>query len=92
MNNQVDSSANNQQISKDAVEWLLRRIIQLPKNWLIISCIFIFLSAFEVSWNKELSIKFQVTTNTAIFLALLWLPSILKIFALTGGAVKNSRR
>lgn len=81
MSNQLDSGANNQQISKDAVEWLLRRIIQLPKNWLIISCIFIFLSAFEVNWNKELSVKFHVTTNTAIFLALLWLPSILKIFS-----------
>lgn len=89
MSNQLDSGANNQQISKDAVEWMLRRIIQLPKNWLIISCIFIFLSAFEINWNKELSIKFHVTTNTAIFLALLWLPSILKIFALTGGAVKT---
>ncbi len=89
MSNQSDSGANNQQISKDAVEWLLRRIIQLPKNWLVISCIFIFLSAFEVNWNKELSVKFHVTTNTAIFLALLWLPSILKIFALTGGAVKT---
>ncbi len=90
MVNKLDTEENNNQISREAVEWLLKRIIQLPKNWLIITSIFILISTFQISWNgKETSFKFQVTNTTAVFLALLWLPSVLKIFALTGGAVKT---
>lgn len=89
MNSKSDKEPGNNQISREAVDWLLKRIIHIPKNWLIISSIFILLSTFQVNGGEKLTFKFQVTNTTAIFLALTWLPSILKIFALTGGAVKT---
>lgn len=89
MSSKVEINAESSQISREAVEWLLRRILQLPKSWLIISSIFILLSTVQITWGKEFSSKFQVTNTTAIFLTLIWLPVLLKIFALTGGALKT---
>ncbi len=84
-----DKEVESGQISRQAVDWLLRQITNLPKTWLIISTIFIILSTFEISFSKEFSLKFKVSNTTAVFLALTWLPSVLKIFALTGGALKT---
>lgn len=90
MDNKSDNSeASKSVISKEAVDWLLHRIFQVPKRWLIISIILILISTCEISWGKESSFKFRVTNTTAVFLSLIWLPSILKIFALTGGALKT---
>jgi hypothetical protein len=89
MINKTDKEPGSNQISREAVDWLLRRIIHIPKNWLIISSIFILLSTFQITGGEKLTFKFQVTNTTAMFLALIWLPSVLKIVALTGGAVKT---
>lgn len=89
MSSKVDKKTNNNQISKEAVEWLLRKIIVLPKNWLLINLIFIILSTIEVTWGKDFSYKFAVKNTTAIFLTLMWLPAVLKIFALSGGVLKT---
>ncbi|MBW4632408.1 MAG: hypothetical protein KME30_11070 [Iphinoe sp. HA4291-MV1] len=92
----MDSKSDNSEgsknlISREAVDWLLQRIFQLPKKWLIISIILILISVCEISWSKKelFSFKFRVTNTTAIFLSLVWLPSILKVFALSGGALKT---
>lgn len=89
MNNKTESEASKNQISREAVDWLLKRILHVPKNWLIISSIFILLSTFQVTGGEKLTFKFEVTSTTAIFVSLIWLPSILKIVALTGGAIKT---
>ncbi|MBW4565462.1 MAG: hypothetical protein KME32_31130 [Mojavia pulchra JT2-VF2] len=89
MVSKLDKEAGKNQISRETVDWLLRRIIHIPKNWLIISSIFILLSTFQINGGEKLTFKFEVTNTTAIFLALLWLPSVLKIFVLTGGALKT---
>ncbi|MBO3457805.1 hypothetical protein G7B40_021815 [Aetokthonos hydrillicola Thurmond2011] len=89
MDTKLDTKAQNGKIFPEAVEWVLKQIVVLPRNWLIITTIFIVLSTFQISKDKQLSIKFQVTNTTAIFLALTWLPSVLKIFALSGGALKT---
>ncbi|MBP5975561.1 hypothetical protein HW132_23200 [Brasilonema sp. CT11] len=92
----MDSKSDNSEsgksiIAREAVDWLLQRIFQLPKKWLIISIILILLSTCEIGWSKKelFSFKFKVTNTTAIFLSLVWLPSILKVFALSGGALKT---
>ncbi|MDZ8050301.1 MAG: hypothetical protein RMX68_024255 [Aulosira sp. ZfuVER01] len=77
------------QISREAVDWLLRRILHIPKNWLIISSIFILISTFQITGGEKITFKFEVTNTTAVFLGLIWLPSLLKIIALTGGAIKT---
>ncbi|NMG11331.1 hypothetical protein [Brasilonema sp. UFV-L1] len=86
-----NSEANKSLISREAVDWLLQRIFQLPKKWLIITIILILISTCEIGWSKKelFSFKFKVTNTTAIFLSLIWLPSILKVFALSGGALKT---
>ncbi len=90
MDNKSDNpEASKSVISREAVDWLLQRIFQVPKKWLIISIILILISTCEISWGKESSFKFRVTNTTAVFLSLIWFPSILKIFALSGGALKT---
>lgn len=89
MGDKLDNEKGNNQISREAVDWLLKQIIEIPKTWLIISTIFIVLSTFQVNKSDKLTVKFEVTNTTAVFLALLWLPSVLKVFALTGGAIKT---
>ncbi|ARV59589.1 hypothetical protein BZZ01_13965 [Nostocales cyanobacterium HT-58-2] len=92
MDNKSDNSeVSKSLISREAVDWLLQRIFQLPKKWLIISIILILISTCEISWSKKelFAFKFKVTNTTAVFLSLVWLPSILKIFALSGGALKT---
>ncbi|KAB8318175.1 hypothetical protein SD81_022550 [Tolypothrix campylonemoides VB511288] len=84
-----DKEEESGQISRQAVEWLLKQIIDIPRNWLIVISIFILLSTFQINWGQEKSFKFQVNNTTAVFVALTWLPSVLKIFALTGGALKT---
>ncbi|WP_017652956.1 hypothetical protein [Fortiea contorta] len=89
MGDNSDKETGKNQISREAVDWLLKQIIQIPKTWLIITTIFIVLSTFQINKDEKLTFKFEVTNTTAVFLALLWVPSVLKIFALTGGAVKT---
>jgi len=89
MADKLDNETGKNQISREAVDWLLKQIIEIPKTWLIISSIFIVLSTFQINKAEKFTFKFEVTNTTAVFLALLWLPSVLKIFALTGGALKT---
>ena len=39
--------------------------------------------------KKDFSYKFAIKNTTAIFLTLMWLPAVLKIFALSGGVLKT---
>ena len=69
MVNKSNQEPGSNQISREAVDWLLRRIIHIPRNWLIISSIFILLSTFQITGGDKLTFKFQVTNTTAIFLS-----------------------
>lgn len=86
-----DSEKFSNKTSKKMMTWLLATILHLPRRWLIIGSVFILLSLFDVAWLPEegLSITFRVTSTTAIFLGLIWLPSLLKIFAIRGGGIKT---
>jgi len=91
MKDSKDKSTEPKATSKENIEWVLTTVFHLPRFWLIAGVIFIILSMFTVSWapSKEASASFQVTGTTAIFLALLWLPSLLRVFALAGGGIKT---
>jgi hypothetical protein len=73
------------------LEWLLTTVLHLPKSWLVVGNIFVLLSMFDVAWvsTTGLSLAFRVTTTTALFLALIWLPALLRVFALLGGGIKT---
>lgn len=79
------------QVSRDTIAWLLRTILRLPKNWLRASVFLAILSLFDVSWTQAsgLAYSFRVTNTTVLFLAVVWLPALLQIFALVGGAIRT---
>jgi hypothetical protein len=78
-------------ISMEMIDKILLRMLHLPRHWFILSSIFIVLSTFEAALvpGKGFSFTFKVTNTTAVFLALVWLPALLKVFALVGGGVKT---
>jgi hypothetical protein len=45
----------------------------------------------DAAWTSTtgLSLTFHVTTITALFFALIWLPALLRVFALLGGGIKT---
>jgi hypothetical protein len=78
-------------VSMEMIDKILLRTLHLPRFWFILSSLFIVLSTFEAALvpGKGLSFTFKVTNTTALFLALLWLPALLKVFALVGGGIKT---
>jgi hypothetical protein len=85
------SSEKAQTIDKETLEWLLKRTLEIPRLWLIIGSFFVILSLFEVAWipGEGLSLNLHVTYTTAIFLGLLWLPALIRLFVLRGGEIKT---
>jgi DNA-binding CsgD family transcriptional regulator len=79
------------QISSGTISWLLRTALQLPRTWLVASIIFAFLSLFRVTWTQAdgFSVTFGVSGMTVLFLAVIWLPAFLQIFAIVGGAIRT---
>jgi hypothetical protein len=65
--------------------------IQLPRHWLIVGGVLVLLSMFDVARVAEggLSFAFRITNTTAILVALIWLPALIKLFALVGGEVRT---
>lgn len=78
-------------VSRENLEWLLTKVLKLPRVWLVLSVIFVLISLVEINWTRNAGFSFaiHVTAATTIFLALMWLPALLAIFALVGGAVKT---
>jgi hypothetical protein len=78
-------------IPRTTLTWLLQTILQVPRKWLVVSGLFAFLSLFEVNWTQEtgFSFIFRVTNTTLLFLALVWLPALLQVFALVGGMIRT---
>ena len=70
---------------------LSRVAVAVSWPWAIAMLVGAVLSALHVerSANGELSGSFEITTMTAVFAALVWLPALLRIFGVAGGAVKT---
>ncbi|GLV56347.1 hypothetical protein KDH_31880 [Dictyobacter sp. S3.2.2.5] len=78
-------------VSRENLEWLLKKALKVPRVWLVLSIIFVVLSIVEINETPHAGFSFaiHVTSTTPIFLALVWLPALLTIFALVGGAAKT---
>lgn len=89
--NSSSQSGLSQRIPKQAISWILGAIIRLPISWLLACIAFALLSLFEITWTEKngLTINFQVTEITVLFFIVIWLPTVLQIFALVGGAIKT---
>src|SRR5262249_50807174 len=59
--------------------------------WLVVIGFLTLLSMLNLAWvpSKGLSFTFQVTSITAVVIALTWLPALLRVFALVGGGIKT---
>ncbi len=79
-----DRKPNREGNLEKQVVRLMKTAMQLPRYWLIVASVFVFLSMFDVVRVAEggLSFAFRVTNTTAIFLALIWLPALLQLYAL----------
>jgi hypothetical protein len=90
-NSQAEKTAPQQPVSKETLAWLLKTILHLPRNWLMASVLFAFVSLFDLSWTKQtgFSFAFRVTTTTVLLIAVIWIPALLQLFALVGGAIKT---
>lgn len=71
---------------------VLRHLIVVPPVWAIIVILAALLSAFEVVWKEgeTIQVAVRVTGFTAAILGLVWLPSLLRTWALVGGNLKTS--
>jgi hypothetical protein len=72
----------------------MRHILALvpppPRAWIVFLLIATMLSTLEVRFGAGLeSLTFRVTAITATLIGLVWLPVIVKVYALVGGSVKT---
>ena len=67
-------------------------LLPTPLPWLVVLGIAIILSVFDVTRTTEgtFEITFHLTTVTVILVALVWLPFLLKVIAISGGGVKTA--
>jgi hypothetical protein len=86
---------NTPEMSIGALGPLVVRLLPNLRRWLTIwmavSVLFALISLIEVAHTPEagIDVAFRVTNVTAIILALVWLPALIAIFALMGGALKT---
>jgi len=66
-------------------------VMPIPLKWVLAIGAGVILSTLRVSrTHAGVEVSFQVTTITAVLVALLWLPALVRVIALVGGAVKTS--
>src|SRR5262245_23209674 len=79
-------------VSLNQVKALFGLLLPLPPFWLAGVGLAAVLSLFQVTQTADGHMVFvmQVSTITAVFVALAWLPALLKVFALAGFDVKTA--
>ncbi|HET8955686.1 MAG TPA: hypothetical protein VFN18_08520 [Solirubrobacterales bacterium] len=75
----------------EAAKRLLNEISRLSPLWIVVVSLLALLSTLEATRNfdGEFEVHFHVTSVTALVIALVWLPALVRAVALTGGAVKT---
>lgn len=68
-----------------------RYFLEVPPTWLSLLLALAIISLIDLTKGPEgLTVRLHATSLTALIIALAWLPSLLKIFALLGGHLKTS--
>jgi hypothetical protein len=91
--NDNDDASSKTKAPIDQIEELMRIIVD-PRHrrpWVVGLVIATLVSLFKVSRSPEGIIHFtlEVTTVTLILIALVWLPALIQVFALSGGRLKT---
>jgi hypothetical protein len=65
-------------------------LLPTPRTWYLAVCIAVLLSLFQISRTPAgaVDIQFSMGTLSAVLIALVWLPFLLKVVALGGGSLK----
>ena len=79
-----------EETSPDDAWEALTRAAKLPVPWVAAIAVVALASLVEVSHKGgSTTVEFRVTSVSAIVVALLWLPTLLRVIALTGGSLKT---
>lgn len=84
----LEQPSNNHSAMR--INQLLAVFLKIPVLWAIVVAIAVALSTIEITRTAEdqITFIFKLTTITPILLSILWLPSLIKLLALSGGKVK----
>jgi hypothetical protein len=91
----MDSNDNQTDVQTDKVPLSLVKtvineiLLPIPWLWLLVASIATIISLFKVTRSPEglYTVSFQLTWVTVLLLALVWLPYLLKVLALSGGGL-----
>lgn len=88
----VNSSENQtDEFSLDKVQTVMNKVfLPIPRLWIVVISVGIIVSLFEITPTAggPYTVGFRLTSVTVLLLALVWLPFLLKVLALTGGGLK----
>jgi hypothetical protein len=87
-----EESPHREKIPVERLGEVINLVAALPGRWILVVVLAAVLSLFEISSGTDgkFTFSFRFTAITAGLVALVWLPALLKIVALTGGGVKTS--
>jgi hypothetical protein len=89
----MDSNENKAgKISVDRVKSLMNEVLlPIPRLWIVVTSVATVISLFEVAPTARglYAVSFRLTWVTVLLLALVWLPFLLKVLALSGGGLKG---
>lgn len=77
-------------MTPDEIQDLIKKVARVPVLWVIAMLVASVLTAVHVdrAANGDITVIFDVGNATLVALALIWLPMLLKVFALAGGSLK----
>ncbi len=78
-------------ISVDRVKRLMNEVLlPIPRLWILVTSVATVISLFEITPTAggPYAVSFRLTWVTVLLLALVWLPFLLKVLALSGGGLK----
>lgn len=69
---------------------LVKEVSRVPIAWTVAMAVAALFTAVQIdrAANGEIAVSFGVGTETLVALALIWLPMLLRVFALVGGSFK----
>ena len=86
-----EKDKSREKVSLEQIKGLLEILLPIPRPYIFVLGLAIFLSLFQITRNPQgaVTVTFGLTNITAVLLALIWLPFLLKVIALSGGGFKT---
>jgi len=86
-----ESAPEPRRVSLEQIQKLTRMLMSVPRGWLACVGVAAVASLFQVdrAANGGLAFGFHVTNTTVLLLAVGWLPALLAVVAVAGGALKT---